>query len=430
MPFRSKAQQGYLFANKPDIAREFADATPQGTYKKLPKRVAKKSNVSPEDLQAKTPTHVTTLKLLGPTDPPTQKVTTAGPESSQEALKKQANALAALCIAGLAKTEAEKKAYANVARLTKLAEGFVHTGSLRLAIKKAYPEADYTKQDLLLKGLVGFVREKRADTQYLGAASAWLDAVVAPLEKQAIIGSVIRGGLGLAGKALAGGAGLAGKGIMGAARMANSTAGRSIIGGSAGLAAANNVLSDQQGIAHGIGSTVGGVVGGARDIVKGIASAPSKAWQGMKSLASPVTDAISGFGQDISKGYNDTVGGVSEAVGSFGERMRNGYNSGAGNPPTPTPAPTPAATPAPGTAAASSRDLRGTGLPYAPGLIGNRLGNFTRKIGMHRPKQAETALVPMPSAPAKPVTPKNVPTGNTKYKSKVRYSFNRAPAKH
>lgn len=42
MPFRSEAQRRYLFANHPDVAREFADATPKG--KKLPEHV-KKSHV-------------------------------------------------------------------------------------------------------------------------------------------------------------------------------------------------------------------------------------------------------------------------------------------------------------------------------------------------------------------------------------------------
>lgn len=36
-PFRSKAQRGYLFANKPAVAKEFAAATPPG--KSLPARL-------------------------------------------------------------------------------------------------------------------------------------------------------------------------------------------------------------------------------------------------------------------------------------------------------------------------------------------------------------------------------------------------------
>jgi hypothetical protein len=42
MPFRSEAQRRYLFSQHPDVAREFANATPKG--KKLPEHV-KKSHV-------------------------------------------------------------------------------------------------------------------------------------------------------------------------------------------------------------------------------------------------------------------------------------------------------------------------------------------------------------------------------------------------
>lgn len=37
MPFKSKAQRAYLFANAPDVAREFQAKTPKGA--KLPPRV-------------------------------------------------------------------------------------------------------------------------------------------------------------------------------------------------------------------------------------------------------------------------------------------------------------------------------------------------------------------------------------------------------
>ena len=40
MPFQSKAQRAYLYANKPEIAKEFQKKTPVG--KKLPKKVSKK----------------------------------------------------------------------------------------------------------------------------------------------------------------------------------------------------------------------------------------------------------------------------------------------------------------------------------------------------------------------------------------------------
>jgi hypothetical protein len=40
MPFKSKAQARYMFAKKPELAKEFADATPN--MKKLPNKVKKK----------------------------------------------------------------------------------------------------------------------------------------------------------------------------------------------------------------------------------------------------------------------------------------------------------------------------------------------------------------------------------------------------
>ncbi len=40
MPFKSKSQQGYLYAKHPDIAAEFVKKT--GDYKSLPEHVRKK----------------------------------------------------------------------------------------------------------------------------------------------------------------------------------------------------------------------------------------------------------------------------------------------------------------------------------------------------------------------------------------------------
>jgi hypothetical protein len=40
MPFKSKAQAKFMFAKKPKLAKEFADATP--SIKKLPEHVKKK----------------------------------------------------------------------------------------------------------------------------------------------------------------------------------------------------------------------------------------------------------------------------------------------------------------------------------------------------------------------------------------------------
>jgi hypothetical protein len=42
MPFKSVKQKNYLFANKPSIAKEFADHTSKEQMKKLPKKVKKK----------------------------------------------------------------------------------------------------------------------------------------------------------------------------------------------------------------------------------------------------------------------------------------------------------------------------------------------------------------------------------------------------
>jgi hypothetical protein len=39
MPFKSKAQKGYLFANNPKVARQFQAETPKG--KALPAKVTK-----------------------------------------------------------------------------------------------------------------------------------------------------------------------------------------------------------------------------------------------------------------------------------------------------------------------------------------------------------------------------------------------------
>lgn len=41
MPFRSEAQRRFLFARKPEIAKEFAEKTPKG--KKLLERMGKKA---------------------------------------------------------------------------------------------------------------------------------------------------------------------------------------------------------------------------------------------------------------------------------------------------------------------------------------------------------------------------------------------------
>lgn len=44
MPFKSRAQQAFLFSQHPDVAEEFAEHTPKSAYKKLPEHVAKDKN--------------------------------------------------------------------------------------------------------------------------------------------------------------------------------------------------------------------------------------------------------------------------------------------------------------------------------------------------------------------------------------------------
>ena len=42
MPFKSKAQQRYLYAKEPAVAEEFAEHTSKAAYKKLPEHAKKK----------------------------------------------------------------------------------------------------------------------------------------------------------------------------------------------------------------------------------------------------------------------------------------------------------------------------------------------------------------------------------------------------
>jgi hypothetical protein len=44
MPFKSRAQQAFLFAKHPDVAEEFADHTPKEAYKSLTEHVSKDKN--------------------------------------------------------------------------------------------------------------------------------------------------------------------------------------------------------------------------------------------------------------------------------------------------------------------------------------------------------------------------------------------------
>lgn len=43
MPFKSKAQQRYLYATNPKVAERFSKDTPASAYGKLPEKVKKKS---------------------------------------------------------------------------------------------------------------------------------------------------------------------------------------------------------------------------------------------------------------------------------------------------------------------------------------------------------------------------------------------------
>ena len=59
MPFKSKAQQRYLFAREPEVAKRFAKDTPKSAYKDLPEHVKKKGKKS------KISTMLAALKKMG-----------------------------------------------------------------------------------------------------------------------------------------------------------------------------------------------------------------------------------------------------------------------------------------------------------------------------------------------------------------------------
>jgi hypothetical protein len=44
MPFRSRAQQSFLFAREPEVAERFAEHTPKSAYSKLPEYVSRKKS--------------------------------------------------------------------------------------------------------------------------------------------------------------------------------------------------------------------------------------------------------------------------------------------------------------------------------------------------------------------------------------------------
>lgn len=46
MPFKSKEQQGYLYAKKPEVAEEFSEKTSKRDYNNLPEHVDQKKGKS------------------------------------------------------------------------------------------------------------------------------------------------------------------------------------------------------------------------------------------------------------------------------------------------------------------------------------------------------------------------------------------------
>ena len=59
MPFKSKAQQRYLFAREPEVAKRFAKDTPKSAYKDLPEHFKKKGK------KGKISTMLAALKKMG-----------------------------------------------------------------------------------------------------------------------------------------------------------------------------------------------------------------------------------------------------------------------------------------------------------------------------------------------------------------------------
>jgi hypothetical protein len=45
MPFASKAQKNFLYANKPEVAEKYAEHTPKKAYKGLPEKVRDKNGL-------------------------------------------------------------------------------------------------------------------------------------------------------------------------------------------------------------------------------------------------------------------------------------------------------------------------------------------------------------------------------------------------
>ena len=60
MPFKSKAQQKYMFATNPKVAEEMASKTPKGSYKDMPEHVRPKKGK-----KGKVSTMLAALKKMG-----------------------------------------------------------------------------------------------------------------------------------------------------------------------------------------------------------------------------------------------------------------------------------------------------------------------------------------------------------------------------
>jgi hypothetical protein len=58
MPFKSRAQQAYLYAKHPEIAEEFAEHTPKSAYKKLPEHVRDKNRLQEISRKYRRKSHV------------------------------------------------------------------------------------------------------------------------------------------------------------------------------------------------------------------------------------------------------------------------------------------------------------------------------------------------------------------------------------
>ena len=52
MPFKSKAQQRFMFSQEPEVAARWSRETPKGDYKNLPEKVKPKKGKKASSMQA------------------------------------------------------------------------------------------------------------------------------------------------------------------------------------------------------------------------------------------------------------------------------------------------------------------------------------------------------------------------------------------